>query len=447
MTMTTMVTNEGSSFSILPSSRGGLCSESSRLHLLWSILMAVVNTPMDSLVFAQAAPPGQNLYLYHGVLRYKDTATGEKKQEPVTINETLLRGCAIRNTTWIIGLVVFTGADTKIMLNRGATPSKRSEIEKETNFNVIVNFGVLVFMCTIAAIFNGLQDAQTGTSAEFFDINSDATESPIVNAIITFVSCLIAFQNIVPISLYISIEIVKTIQAYFISQDVDMCYQPYDMPCVPKTWNISDDLGQIEYVFSDKTGTLTQNIMEFQKCSVHGVAYGEGVTEAQCGAATREGNADSLDPRDLAEKLAALKQQMLSVMERTFKNRYLQPEKLTLVSSKLAQDLADLLSDKPEPQESPYYLDYKAESPDEAALVAATRDVGFPFVKKSKDTFDIEVMGQSEFKNRYLQRCKGGDGVNTKLVYIAETIELILTRHLDQRRRKHRFLDEGGGDK
>ncbi|KAK0224812.1 phospholipid-translocating P-type ATPase [Armillaria nabsnona] len=367
--------------------------------------------------YLDSEPPHQNLYLYHGVLRYKDTVTGEKKQEPVTINEMLLRGCAIRNTTWIIGLVVFTGADTKIMLNGGATPSKRSKIEKETNFNVIVNFGVLVFMCTIAAIFNGLQDAQTGTSAEFFEINSDATDSPIVNAIITFVSCLIAFQNIVPISLYISIEIVKTIQAYFISQDVDMYYQPYDTPCVPKTWNISDDLGQIEYVFSDKTGTLTQNIMEFQKCSVHGVAYGEGVTEAQRGAATREGNADSLDPRDLVEKLAALKQQMLSVMERTFKNRYLQPEKLTLVSPKLAQDLADrsseqrghliaffralalchtVLSDKPEPQELPYHLDYKAESPDEAALVAAARDVGFPFVKKSKDTFDIEVMGQSE---------------------------------------------------
>jgi magnesium-transporting ATPase (P-type) len=59
-------------------------------------------------------------------------------------------------------------------------------------------------------------------------------------------SCIIAFQNIVPISLYISIEIVKTIQAYFISQDVEMYYQGYDTPCVPKTWNISDDLGQIE---------------------------------------------------------------------------------------------------------------------------------------------------------------------------------------------------------
>jgi phospholipid-translocating ATPase len=230
-------------------------------------------------------------------------------------------------------------------------------------------------------------------------------------------SCLIAFQNIVPISLYISIEIVKTIQAYFISQDIEMYYKPYDTPCVPKTWNISDDLGQIEYVFSDKTGTLTQNIMEFQRCSVHGVAYGEGVTEAQRGAATREGKGDTFDPRALNEKLAILKNQMVSTMERAFKNRFMQSDKLTLVSPKFSEDLTDrsseqrvhimaffralalchsVLADKPEPQMNPYLINYKAESPDEAALVAAARDAGFPFLGKSKDLLEVEVMGQSE---------------------------------------------------
>ena len=220
-----------------------------------------------------------------------------------------------------------------------------------------------------------------------------------------------------PISLYISIEIVKTIQAYFISQDIEMYYAPYDTPCVPKTWNISDDLGQIEYVFSDKTGTLTQNIMEFQNCSVHGVSYGEGITEAQRGAATREGKGDTLDPHEINEKLSKLKTQMVNTMERAFKNRYFQSDKLTLVSPKFAEDLADrsnqqrahliaffralalchsVLADRPEPQKEPYIINYKAESPDEAALVSAARDAGFPFLGKTKDTLEIEVMGQSE---------------------------------------------------
>lgn len=55
---------------------------------------------------------------------------------PVSINDVLLRGCVLRNTEWAIGLVVYTGTDTKIMLNSGDTPSKRSRIEIETNFHV-----------------------------------------------------------------------------------------------------------------------------------------------------------------------------------------------------------------------------------------------------------------------------------------------------------------------
>ncbi|OCH91758.1 phospholipid-transporting ATPase 1 [Obba rivulosa] len=362
-------------------------------------------------------PPHQNLYQYQGVLRYKEPSTGEQKQESVTINELLLRGCTVRNTAWIVGLVVFTGADTKIMLNGGDTPSKRSKIEKETNFNVIVNFTILIGMCTVSAIANGLFDGKGGTSAQFFEIDAEPSNSNVLNAIVTFVSCLIAFQNIVPISLYISIEIVKTIQAFFISQDVDMYYKPLDAACTPKTWNISDDLGQIEYIFSDKTGTLTQNVMEFQKCSVNGVAYGEGVTEAQRGAVKREGKDVLLDPEEQDRQIRGLKADMLDKMSRAFKNRYIQPEKLTLVSPKLAEDLTDhsseqrnhliaffralavchsVLADRPEPSQKPYYLEYKAESPDEAALVAAARDVGFPFVQKSKDNIDIEVMGQPE---------------------------------------------------
>ncbi|TFK47398.1 phospholipid-translocating P-type ATPase [Heliocybe sulcata] len=362
-------------------------------------------------------PPHQNLYLFHGVLKYKDPVSGEPKQESVSINEFLLRGTTVRNTTWIVGLVVYTGADTKIMLNGGGTPSKRSKIERETNFNVVMNFLILFIMCAVTAILSGLMDARTGTSADVFEVGADPTSSHVLNALVTFVSCLIAFQNIVPSSLYISIEIVKTIQAFFISQDVDMYYKPFDTACVPKTWNISDDLGQIEYIFSDKTGTLTQNIMEFQKCSIYGVAYGEGITEAQRGAAKRQGAAPVMDPEEQERNLVVLKEEMVATMQRSFKNRYGRVDKLTLISPKLAQDLTDrsndqrsriiaffralaichsVLADRPEPDSNPFLTDYKAESPDESALVAAARDVGFPFVARSKDFIDIEVMGQTE---------------------------------------------------
>ena len=134
-------------------------------------------------------PPHQNLYSHQSILRYTDS-NGENKQESVTINELLLRGCTVRNTDWIIGLVVYTGADSKIMLNGGATPSKRSKIEKETNFNVIVNFVVLMLMCLITAVCNGIWESKSGTSADFFEVGSRESDLVAVGAVITFVYVL-----------------------------------------------------------------------------------------------------------------------------------------------------------------------------------------------------------------------------------------------------------------
>ena len=131
-------------------------------------------------------PPHPNLYLYNGVLRFQDETSGQLKDEPVTINEMVLRGCSIRNTAWVIGLVVFTGKDTKIMLNGGETPSKQSKIEKETNFNVVVNFVVLLSMCTVSAILNGVFYSRSGTSAALFEAGSDPSSSNVLNAMVTF---------------------------------------------------------------------------------------------------------------------------------------------------------------------------------------------------------------------------------------------------------------------
>ncbi|WWD04928.1 hypothetical protein V865_002999 [Kwoniella europaea PYCC6329] len=364
-------------------------------------------------------PPHANLYTYNGVLRYTPADSygkAEEQAEGITINELLLRGCSIRNTKWVIGMVVFTGADTKIMLNGGDTPSKRSKIEKETNFNVIMNFVILLVLCLTTALLHGWYRSLTGTSAETYEPDAEASDNIYLDSVIIFFSCLIVFQNIVPISLYITVEVVKTVQAYFIFQDVEMYYEPYDTPCVPKTWNISDDLGQIEYVFSDKTGTLTQNIMEFKKCSIQGKIFGEGLTEAMMGAAKRDGQETGPAMEDQEVELAGLKEKMLKMMKHTIRNRYLREDKLTLIAPNLVDHMANpsdplqhhvidffralaichsVLSDAPDPSK-PHELDYKAESPDEAALVAAARDVGFPFINKNNNYLDVEVMGTPE---------------------------------------------------
>ncbi|KAG0362593.1 hypothetical protein BG005_004940 [Podila minutissima] len=205
---------------------------------------------------------------------YKETTI------PVDINNMLLRGHVIRNTYWVIAVIVATGTETKIMLNSGETPSKRSRIEKTMNIQVALNFLILIILCIVCAVGSSIYDRKWRSTAaeELWDMTSRGV---VIEGVVTFFTSLIIFQNIIPISLYISIEFVKTFQAYFIWQDSDMYDVELDQFCTPKTWNLTDDLGQIEYVFSDKTGTLTRNIMEFKKCTINGKIYGNNAVSGQ----------------------------------------------------------------------------------------------------------------------------------------------------------------------
>jgi phospholipid-translocating ATPase len=367
----------------------------------------------------ESEAPQANLYQYSGVARWTQTdpkkpdAVGEEMAEPISINNLLLRGCNLRNTEWVLAVVVFTGGDTKIMINSGITPSKRSRIARELNWNVIYNFIILLIMCLVSGIVQGIIWSQGNNSLDFFEFGSIGGK-PSIDGLITFWAAVILFQNLVPISLYISLEIVRTAQAFFIYSDVDMYYQRLDYPCTPKSWNISDDLGQIEYIFSDKTGTLTQNVMEFKKATINGVPYGEAYTEAQAGMQKRQGIDIEKEGAKAREQIAQARIKMLSETRKIHDNPYLHDDELTFVAPDFITDLAGEAGEEQRKANyefmlalalchtviseiipgDPPKIEFKAQSPDEAALVATARDVGFTVLGNSQNGIRVNVVGE-----------------------------------------------------
>lgn len=367
----------------------------------------------------ESEPPQPNLYKYSGVVRWKQTVPGypdddpEEMKEPITIDNLLLRGCNLRNTEWVLGVVIFTGHDTKIMMNAGITPSKRARIAREMNFNVICNFGILLIMCLLAAIVNGVAWAKTDASLHFFEFGSIGG-SPPMSGFITFWAAIIVFQNLVPISLYITLEIVRTLQAVFIFSDVEMYYDKIDQPCIPKSWNISDDVGQIEYIFSDKTGTLTQNVMEFKKATINGQPYGEAYTEAQAGMQKRMGIDVEKETARIQSEIAEAKVRALAGLRNIHDSPYLHDEDVTFIAPDFVADLAG--ESGPEQKAAneefmlalalchaviaertlgdPPKMTFKAQSPDEEALVSTARDMGFTVLGNSGDGINLNVLGE-----------------------------------------------------
>ncbi|XP_051772106.1 probable phospholipid-transporting ATPase VD isoform X1 [Ctenopharyngodon idella] len=181
----------------------------------------------------------------------------------------LLRSCTVRNTETVIGIVVYAGHETKAMQNNSGPRYKRSKLERRLNMDVLWSVALLLLMCFIAAVGHGVW--LSGLQNTIYIIPDDT--HPALASFYMFWTMIIVLQVLIPISLYVSIEIVKLGQVYFIQNDLDLYNPVLDTGVQCRALNITEDLGQIQYLFSDKTGTLTENRMLFRRCTVAGTEY------------------------------------------------------------------------------------------------------------------------------------------------------------------------------
>lgn len=315
---------------------------------------------------------------------------------PITLKNMLLRGSKLRNTSFVYGLVVNTGVDSKIMMSSGDEfPVKLSSIDEMTNKQVIMVVILLVAM----SLFGAIGDHKwLGNRPLPSEVDPDDIPRNIIG---TFVYFFTTLASMVPITLYVSITMVKALQAFFMERDINMYDAENDVPMVARNMQLNEQLGQISHVFSDKTGTLTCNKMEFRKCSIFGKSYGKGTTAIGLAARLRndyketpvevssEGEEDdaymgcpapnvNFKDKALWNDLAAGNEQAIKI--RAFFTH------LALCHGVLIERLDAQAEDMEMPP-----IVYSASSPDEQALVSGAKYFGFEFVHREPGSVSIKT--------------------------------------------------------
>uniref|UniRef100_A0A8B9NC08 Phospholipid-transporting ATPase n=1 Tax=Accipiter nisus TaxID=211598 RepID=A0A8B9NC08_9AVES len=300
------------------------------------------------------------------------TGTLEWRGETYSLDseKILLRGCKIRNTDVCYGLVIYAGFDSKIMRNCGKIKRKKTKLDRMMDRLVIIIFLVLLVTSLGLAVASGFWARMFQEKHSYLSALYKRT-TPAQQAFFNFWGFTILLSIIIPILEVIRDQYLTPCPCFFINWDLEMYYAVKDIPAKARSTSLNDQLGQIEYIFSDKTGTLTQNVMSFKKCCINGTIYGNFSWTQGSGLTWSHHGEKKLDFCD-ATLLEAARRDSDPVLREFLRL-------LALCHTVMVEEKDQLV--------------YQAASPDEEALVLAARNLGYVFLARTQDTITISELG------------------------------------------------------
>jgi phospholipid-translocating ATPase len=365
-----------------------------KLRMAPALSQALPTAKLEGLRIAASAP-SREVNNFIGTLTYPGSGlSSEDSESPSHYQKSSSFGLSIDNTAWAntvlasnsttLAAIIYTGPETRAALSTSRGRSKTGLLEKEINNLTKILCLLTLTLSVVLVALHGFDNEPIRSSVE----NREGPGQVVSGAwYIRILRFLILFSTIIPISLRVNLDMGKSAYAWFIERDKDIA------GTVVRTSTIPEELGRVEYLLSDKTGTLTQNDMELRKIHVGTVSYaGEAMDEVVD--YVKQGF--SVSTRMSAEALvtpttsAAVTQPAITRTRREIGSRV----RDVVLALALCHNVTPTTATEEGHAEA--VTTYQASSPDEIAIVSWTESVGLRLVHRDRKGMKLQSVDSGE---------------------------------------------------